>query len=63
MVLAFYSNQQSFDTIEEFKESLGDITDTAVGYVDNTLNVCALVIMYLYKLYTCMCARASWLKW
>ena len=54
VVLSFYSNQQSYDSIESLRDSVEEISDTAVGYVGSILDVrtCTVHIRRLHSILT-----------
>lgn len=39
VVLSFYSNEQSFDTIESLQDTVEEIIDTGVDYMNDFLSV------------------------
>ena len=47
VVLSFYSNEQSYDTIESLQETVNEIIDIALNYVDNFLSVCYVHILHV----------------
>ena len=49
MVLSFYSNEQSFDTIESLQETVNEIIGTGVDYMNTFLSVsCVETIRRVY---------------
>ena len=39
VVFAFFSNEQTFHSLENFQESINEVADTGVNYVNDTVRV------------------------